>query len=189
MLGNDLNEIKKNCDAKMKKSIDHLMDEFKAVRTGRANISILDSVNVDYYGEKMKINQLANMTVPDPHTIAIDPWDKSSLLLIVKAIETANLGLNPVNDGKILRVPIPALTEERRKEIIKNIKKKGEDSKVALRNLRRDANEHIKKLEKDGHMSEDLVKKTTDEVQKLTDKYIKDIDGLVVKKEKELLEV
>lgn len=185
----NLDSIKKSADSKMKKAVEHFVEELKTIKTGRANVALLDSVVVDYYGEKMKINQLGSMSTPDAHTIAIDPWDKSTIPLIEKAIETAKLGLNPSNDGHIIRVHIPPLTEERRKEMTKLVKKKAEESKIAIRNIRRDVNEQLKKVQKDGHISEDDVKKGTDEVQKLTDKFIKEIDTLSAKKEKEILEV
>lgn len=188
-MADDLNTIKKNADAKMKKAIDHLMEDFKSFRTGRANVAILDSINVDYYGEKMKVNQLGNITTPDAHTIVIDPWDKSALVILEKAISTSNIGINPVNDGKVIRLPIPMLTEERRKEMVKQAKKKGEDAKIAIRNIRRDIHEQVKKSEKELSLSEDDVKKASDEIQKMTDKFIKDIDAFFLKKEKEILEV
>lgn len=184
----DLNSVKKNADEKMKKAISHMLDDFKTIRTGRANISILDSVVVDYYGQKMPLNQVGNISTPDAHTIMIDPWDKSAIVAIEKAIDIANLGLNPSNDGRVVRLPIPPLSEERRKEFTKLAKKKAEDAKVAVRNIRRDANDHAKKLEKE-HVSEDEIKKALDEIQKKTDKSILEIDELYAKKEKEILEV
>lgn len=188
-MAEDLNSIKKNCESKMKKAVDHLLEDYKAFRTGRANTAILDSIMVDYYGEKMKVNQVGNVTTPDAHTIIIDPWDKSALSIIEKAISTSNLGINPVNDGKVIRLPIPPLTEERRKEMTKQAKKKAEDAKVVIRNIRRDTNEHIKKSEKELSLSEDDIKKSGEEIQKQTDKYIKEIDNVYTKKEKEILEV
>ncbi|OHD09984.1 MAG: ribosome recycling factor [Spirochaetes bacterium GWB1_36_13] len=185
----DLNSVKKNAESKMKKAIDHLLEDYKTIKTGRANVTLLDNVMVDSYGQKMPLNQLGALSTPDAHTIVIAPWDKSSIQAIQKAIETANLGLNPSNDGSMIRVPIPQLNEERRKEMVKLAKKKTEDAKIAIRNIRRDINEQVKKLEKDAGVSEDQVKKANDEIQKMTDKFIKDLEALLVKKEKEILEV
>ena len=189
MSGNDLASLQKQAESKMKSAIEHLMTDFKAIRTGRANVSVLDPVMVDSYGQKMPINQLASLSTPDSQLIVIDPWDKSQIEAIEKAIEIADLGLNPSNDGAVIRVPIPPLTEERRKEIIKKAKKKSEDYKVSIRNIRRDINEHIKKVQKDGHVSEDDVKYYLEEIQILTDKYVKEIDTVFHKKEKDILEV
>ncbi len=185
----DLGSIKKSLNDKMNKSIQHLHDEYKTIRTGRANISILDSISIDYYGQKTPLNQVGNITTPDPHTIVTAPWDKSAMPLIEKAIETSDLGINPANDGEVIRLPIPPLTEERRKEIIKIAKKKAEETKISLRNIRREANDNAKKIEKDGHISEDEVKTALDEIQKITDKNIKDVDDIFHKKEKDILEV
>ncbi len=185
----NLDSLKKNTEGKMKKAIDFMLEEFKTIRTGRANASLLDPVVVDSYGQKMKLKELGTITTPDAHTIVVDPWDKSSLTSIQKAIESAGIGLNPSSDGKIIRVPIPSLTEERRKEFVKVAKKKSEECKIAVRNIRREANENTKKIEKEQSISEDIVKKVGDDFQKMTDKYIKEIDTLLDKKEKEILEV
>ncbi len=173
----------------MMKAVDALRSELAKIRTGRASTALLDSVRVEAYGNETPINQIANMTVPDAHSIAIQPWDKGMMGAIEKAIKAANLGLNPMNDGTLIRVPMPPLTEERRKEIVKLVKKFGEDSKVAVRNIRRDAMEHLKKAEKESHFSEDDRKRGEDEVQKKTDGKIKDIDALVASKEKEVMAV
>jgi ribosome recycling factor len=173
----------------MSKAVEALRHELAKIRTGRASTALLDSVKVDAYGSEVPINQVANMTVPDAHTIAIQPWDKGMFSHIEKAIKAANLGLNPMSDGQVIRVPMPPLTEDRRKEISKLVKKFGEDSKVAVRNVRRDAMEHLKKAEKADHFSEDERKRAEDDVQKKTDLKIKDIDALVAMKEKEVMSV
>jgi len=181
--------ILSDCDSRMNKAVDALRNELAKVRTGRASTALLDTVKVEAYGSEMPINQVANLTVPDAHSIAIQPWDKSMMGPIEKAIKAANLGLNPMNDGVLIRVPMPPLTEDRRKEIVKLVKKFGEESKVAVRNIRRDAMEHLKKAEKESHFSEDERKRGEDEVQKKTDGRIKDIDALVASKDKEVMAV
>jgi len=173
----------------MDKTIEALRLELAKVRTGKATTALLDSVKVDYYGVMTPINQVGNITVLDPHTLSITPWDKSMVQVIDKAILEANLGFNPISDGTNLKIPIPALTEERRKDFVKLVKKFGEDSKVAIRNVRRDANDHLKREEKNKKMSEDELKSSEDEVQKLTDQHIKQIDEILKHKEKEILEV
>lgn len=182
-------EIIADCDSRMLKALDALRSEFTKIRTGRATTGLLDSVRVESYGQTMPINQVASLSIPDAHTITIQPWDKSMLVHIEKAIKVANLGLNPMNDGQIIRVPMPPLTEERRKEIVKLVKKFGEDSKVAVRNVRRDAMEHLKKAVKDNGLSEDEKKRSEDDVQKRTDARVKEIDGIVAAKEKEVMSV
>jgi len=182
-------DILKNAEDRMKKAVDVVRDELVKVRTGKATTALLDGIKVDYYGSPVPLNQVANISTPDVHTISVQPWEKNMLAVIDKAILNANLGLNPVNDGNILRVPIPALNEERRRELVKLVKKFGEDGKVAVRNVRRDAIEHLKKSEKAEHFSEDERKRGELESQKLTDKYIKDIDNLLAVKEKEIMEV
>ena len=186
---NSTKEILTDCESRMSKAVEALRHELAKIRTGRASTALLDSVKVDAYGSEVPINQVANMTVPDAHTIAIQPWDKGMFSHIEKAIKAANLGLNPMSDGQVIRVPMPPLTEERRKEISKLVKKFGEDSKVAVRNVRRDAMEHLKKAEKADHFSEDERKRAEDDVQKKTDLKIKDIDALVAMKEKEVMSV
>ena len=182
-------EILKHADEKMKKAVEVVREELAKIRTGKATTALLDGVNVDYYGTMTPLNKVANVSTPDVHTIAIQPWEKSLIGPIEKSILAANLGLNPVGDGALVRVPIPPLNEERRKELVKLTKKFGEDGKIAIRNVRRDAVEHLKKAEKDEHMSEDERKRSEQEVQKLTDKFIKDIDALLATKEKEIMEV
>jgi len=184
-----IKEILADCDARMHKAADALRHELAKIRTGRASTALLDSVRVEAYGNPVPLNQIANLSIPDPHMIAIQPWDKSMTAPIEKAIKAANLGLNPSNDGNVIRVPMPPLTEERRKEIVKLCKKFGEDAKVAVRNVRRDAMEHLKKAEKAEHFSEDERKRGEDEVQKKTDHHTKEVDQLVVQKEKEVMAV
>lgn len=184
-----MHQLIKDASNRMNKTIEALRSELAKVRTGKATTALLDGVKVDYYGTMTPINQVGNITVLDPHTLSITPWDKSMVQAIDKAILEANLGFNPINDGTNLKIPIPALTEERRKDFVKVIKKFGEDAKVAIRNVRRDANEHLKREEKDKKMSEDELKHAEDEVQKLTDQHIKLIDDILKHKEKEIMEV
>ena len=176
-------------DEKMNKTIAALSEEFASVRAGRANPALLDQVKVDYYGSPTPLKQLCNIQVPDPRTLLVIPFDPKSVGLIEKAIQAANIGINPSNDGKNIRLVIPPLTEERRKELTKTIKKMGEEAKVAVRNLRRDVNETVKKDQKDGNITEDDMKSDLDEIQKLTDKCIKDVDDIVAGKSKELMEM
>ncbi len=182
-------QILHDAEARMKKAVEIVRDEFARIRTGKATTALLDGIRVDYYGTMTPLKQIANISTPDAHTISVQPWEKAMLGPIEKAVQNANLGLNPVNDGNILRVPIPPLNEERRKELVKLVKKFAEEGKIAVRNVRRDAIEHLKKAEKDEHLSEDERKREEQEAQKLTDKHIKDIDGLVAQKEKEIMEV
>jgi len=174
---------------KMKKALDVLRKEYSSLRAGRATPALLDKVTVDYYGTPSAINQVANISVPEPRMIVIQPWEKSMLAQIEKAIMKSDLGLSPNSDGSVIRLSIPQLTKERRTELVKVVHKKAEDSRVVIRNLRRDANELIKKLEKDKSVSEDETKKAQDDIQKLTDKYIKEIDHIMATKEKEIMEV
>lgn len=173
----------------MKGTIEATKRELAAVRTGRASAGLLDRVMVEYYGTLTPLKQLANITVPEARMIIVQPWDKSALSAIEKAIQKSDLGLNPVNDGGTIRLPIPQLTEERRKELVKVVKKEAEEKRVIIRNLRRDGNEKAKALEKAGNISEDDVKRALDDIQKLTDKYIQEIDKLLDLKEKEIMEV
>ena len=166
-----------------------LKDQLSKVRTGRANIAILDGVNVDYYGTPTPLKQVANLSTPEPRLIMIQPWEKNLLGEIEKAIIGANIGLTPQNDGKVIRLPIPALTEERRKELVKQARKLGEDCRIAIRNQRRDANEALKKLEKDKEISEDDSKRGQEEVQQKTDSYMKEVDKIIAAKEEEILTV
>lgn len=184
-----MHQIIKDANNRMDKTIEALRSELAKVRTGKATTALLDSVKVDYYGVMTPVNQVGNITVLDPHTLSITPWDKSMVQVIDKAILEANLGFNPISDGTNLKIPIPALTEERRKDFVKLVKKFGEDSKVAIRNIRRDANDHLKREEKNKKMSEDELKNSEDEVQKFTDQHIKQIDEILKHKEKEIIEV
>lgn len=174
---------------KMGKTISVLKSELNTVRAGRANAALLDQIQVDYYGTPTPIKNLANVSVPDPRSLLITPFDPKSVASIEKAIMISNLGINPSNDGKSVRLAIPQLTEDRRKDLTKIIKKMGEDSKIAVRNSRRDANDHLKKAEKKSELSEDDLKVEMDEIQKLTDTCMKDIDEIVSAKEKELMEI
>jgi ribosome recycling factor len=182
-------DVKKNADQKMQKSIETLKADLAKVRTGRAHVGILDHVLVDYYGTPTQINQVANVTLIDARTIGVQPWEKKMVAVIEKAIRESDLGLNPSTQGDLIRVPTPPLTEERRKEIVKVVKGEGEDSKVAIRNIRRDANEALKKMLKDKACSEDEERRAQDDIQKLTDKFVSEVDKLITEKEKELLTV
>lgn len=175
-------------DNKMQKSFNNLLDEFGAIRAGRANPHVLDKVKVDYYGTPTPIQQVANVTVPEARMLQIQPWEASMVKVIEKAILTSDLGINPTNDGRMIRLVFPELTEERRKDLTKDVKKKGENTKVAVRNIRRDANDAFKKL-KGSDVSEDEIKQLEESIQKLTDKYIAEIDKAVEEKNKELLTV
>ncbi len=176
-------------DDKMQKSLNNLYTEYNSIRAGRANPHVLDGVQVDYYGTPTPIQQVANVSVPEPRLIQIQPWEASMVKEIEKAIQTSDVGINPTNDGKVIRLVFPELTEERRKELAKDVKKKGENAKVAVRNIRRDANDSFKKLSKENDISEDDIKELEDEVQKLTDKYISKIDSAVDEKTEEILKV
>ncbi|MCC0650113.1 ribosome recycling factor [Clostridioides sp. ZZV15-6598] len=182
-------EIHKQLEEKMNGTIEALKFEFGTIRAGRANAQMLDKIRVDYYGTPTPINQIGAVSVPEPRILMISPWDKSAMHEIEKAIANSDLGLNPSNDGEVIRLSVPALTEERRKELAKKASKASEEFKVRIRNERRDANERIKKMEKGGEITEDELKKAQDEVQKMTDKFIKEIDTLLAKKEKDIMEV
>jgi ribosome recycling factor len=184
-----IQDIKKQATDKMAKSVDTLKHNLGKVRTGRAHPGIIDHIRVDYYGSEMPINQVANVTLADARTISIQPFEKKMVQVVEKAIRDSDLGVNPNTSGDVIRVPMPALTEERRKELTKIVKHEGEEAKVAVRNIRRDAITHLKALLKDSEVSEDQEKRAADEIQKLTDKSIGDIDKLVAEKEKELLAV
>ena len=173
---------------KMKKAIEFLQADFATIRAGRANPHVLDKIRVDYYGTPTPVQQVGNVTVPEARILQIAPWDKSMLKAIEKAIMTSDLGINPSNDGTVIRLIFPEVTEERRKDLVKDVKKKAEDGKVAIRNIRRDANDAMKKLGKEG-VSEDEVKDLEDQIQKMTDKFIKDIDKAIEDKSKEILTV
>jgi ribosome recycling factor len=185
----NISDIKKTATDKMAKSVDTLKNDLGKVRTGRAHIGLLDHIRVDYYGSEMPINQVGNVTLADARTIAIQPFEKKMVQVVEKAIRDSDLGVNPATSGDVIRVPMPALTEERRRELTKIVKHEGENAKVAVRNIRRDANSHIKDLLKEGEIGEDQEKRAQDEVQKMTDKAINDIDKLVADKEKELMAV
>ena len=184
-----MQDVIKGAEEKMGKAVEALKREFGRLRTGRASTSLVDSLAVDYYGTPTPINQLASVTTPDARSITIQPWDKGAFALIEKAIQTSDLGLNPVNDGKIIRINMPPLTEERRKELVKLAKKDSEDGKVAVRNIRRDANDQLKKLQKGGDLTEDDLRKGQDDVQKLTDSYVAKCDEALAEKEKEIMEI
>lgn len=182
-------DVEANAKARMEKALGDLQQNISTIRTGRASVSVFDNVKVDYYGTMTPINQLANLHVPEPQLITIQPWDVSQINAIEKAIKAAELGLNPSNDGKIIRVPVPALTEERRKEIAKKLLGIAEDHRVAVRNVRRDANDHLKKLMKDKAISEDEERRGLEETQKMTDAYIAKIDVNAKAKEKEIMAI
>lgn len=176
-------------ESKMVKSVEALRDDYSSIRAGRANPHILDKLKVDYYGTASSMQQIANVSVPEPRMIQIQPWESSLIKEIEKVILTSDLGLTPTNDGKVIRLVFPELTEERRKDLVKDVKKKAENAKVAIRNIRRDANDAIKKDSKDGDISEDEVKQLEDKIQKLTDKYVAEVDKTMEDKSKEILTV
>ncbi|MDO4330791.1 MAG: ribosome recycling factor [Lachnospiraceae bacterium] len=176
-------------EEKMNKTLDNLLGEYGTIRAGRANPHVLDKLKVDYYGSPTPLQQVGNISVPEPRMIVIQPWEKSLLKLIEKAILTSDLGINPTNDGSVIRLVFPELTEERRKELAKDVKKKGEGAKVAIRNIRRDANDTFKKMEKANEISEDDLDEMTEKVQKLTDKMIEKVDKAIEAKTKEIMTV
>ena len=182
-------DIKKQATEKMAKSVETLRVNLTHVRTGRAHVGILDAIKVDYYGSDVPINQVGNITLADARTIAIQPYEKKMVQVVEKAIRDSDLGVNPATSGDVIRIPMPALTEERRKELARLVHREGEDAKVAVRNIRRDAIQHLKDLMKNGEIGEDLEKRAQDEVQKMTDKATADIDRLVAEKEKDLMAV
>jgi ribosome recycling factor len=182
-------EVTKNMKAHMDKTVDALRREYQKIRTGRANIGLLDDIKIDYYGTPSSLSQVATLSVPEPRTITLQPWETKMISVIEKAIMNANLGLTPANDGKVIRLNLPALTEERRKDIVKQLKKLAEEAKVATRNIRRDANDELKKLEKNKKISEDDLKRAEKEVQDVTNGYITKIDEVLAHKEKEVMEV
>lgn len=182
-------DLKQHTTERMEKTIQALKRDLASLRAGRATPSLLDKVTVEYYGSEMPLNQLANISAPEPRLLVIQPWDKSALADIERAILKSELGLTPSNDGNLIRISIPALTEERRAELVKVVRKTGEEAKVAIRNIRRDANDEVKKREKNGDISEDESRRSQDEVQKLTDRFIKEADQVVETKEKEVMEV
>ena len=181
----DLKEFQR----KMEKTLDVLASDFAAVRAGRANAQVLDRITVEYYGQPSPINQVGTVASPDPRTLVIQPWDGSLLKAIEKAIQTSDLGINPQNDGRVIRLVFPQLTEERRKDLTKQVRKYAEDAKVAVRNIRRDAVDYVKKAQKKGELTEDDQKKAEKDIQDLTDKHVKKIDEMCANKEKELMEI
>jgi len=182
-------ELKKRLTDKMEKALEALKKDLAGIRTGRASLAIFEGITVNYYGVPTPINQVATMSIPESRLITIQPWEPKLIQEIEKAIQRSDLGLNPTNDGKIIRIVIPPLTEERRKHIIKHVHKRVEETKVSIRNIRREFNDEIKKLEKEKHISEDDMRKSLEEVQKLTDSYIKRADEIMSHKEKEIMEV
>ena len=184
-----MNQLIKDAKGRMDKTIETLQGELAKIRTGKATTVLLDSIRVEYYGNLVPINQVGNVSVLDAHTLSITPWEKQMVQIIDKAILEANLGLNPISDGTNLKIPIPPLNEERRKELVKLVKKFGEESKVAIRNVRRDANEHLKREQKEKKMSEDQLHDAEKEMQKLTDDHIKLVDDTLKHKEKDIMEV
>ncbi len=183
------NEVHKYLQEKMDKTMSVLRSDLMSVRAGRANPALLDRITVEYYGSPTPLKQLANISVPEPRLLQIQPYDMTAIPEIEKAIMVSDLGLNPSNDGKLIRLNLPMLTEERRKELVKTVKKLGEDAKVALRNERRDANDKLKKMHKSNELTEDDLRKAEDEVQKMTDDHVKDVDRIIKEKEDEIMEV
>lgn len=179
----------KQTEEKMKRSLAALEDEFNTLRTGRASPALFDKIRIEYYGNPTPLNQVATISVPEARLVVIQPWDKSVIGDIEKAIQKSELSVNPSNDGKVIRISIPPLTEERRKEYVKLAKNMAEQSRVSIRNVRRDANDELKKAEKDGELSEDELKRAEDEVQKLTDRYVEDVNAMLEAKETEILEI
>ncbi|MDX2504707.1 MAG: ribosome recycling factor [Gammaproteobacteria bacterium] len=184
-----IEEIRSDANSRMGKSIDSLKQDLMKVRTGRAHTSLLDSITVDYYGSATPLNQVANVSVLDARTLSVQVWEKQMTPKVEKAILTSDLGLNPATSGELIRIPLPPLTEETRKNLTKVVRAEGENAKVALRNIRRDANSTLKDLEKDKDISEDEEHRAQDEIQKLTDKYVKAIDQILAEKEKDLMEI
>jgi len=184
-----IEDVKKDADARMRKTVDSLKQEMAKIRTGRAHSSLLDHVTVQYYGSELPLNQAANVTVEDSRTLAVTPWEQQMVPKIEKAIMESDLGLNPSSAGKVIRVPMPALTEERRRELVKVVRQEAENARVAVRNIRRDANSDLKQLKKEKEITEDDEHQGEEMVQKLTDHYVKEIDQILEDKEKELMEV
>ena len=186
---NSVKDVEANIKTRMEKAVTDLQHEMASIRTGRASLGILDHIRVDYYGTPTPLNQIANLHVPEPSLITIQPWDVSQIGPIEKSIRASDLGLNPANDGKIIRLPIPPLTEERRKELVKRLHSVAEDHRVAVRNIRRDGNEAVKRLLKDKKITEDEDKRAHEEIQKMTDSYMQKLDAAAKSKEKEILEI
>ncbi len=184
-----MEKVIKDAKARMDKSLEALRSELSKIRSGKATTALLDGIKVDYYGTTTPINQVGNLTVLDAHTLSFTPWDKTMVIPVDKAILEANIGLNPISDGTNLKIPIPLLNEERRKELVKLVKKFGEETKIAVRNIRRDANDHLKRENKEKKISDDQLKDAEDDVQKLTDSHIQLVDDILKHKEKEIMEV
>lgn len=184
-----MKEVLNKAEGKMQKSVGSLKNEFASIRAGRANPAVLDKILVDYYGTPTPINQMAAVSVSEARVLVIQPWDKSLIKEIEKAIQASDIGINPANDGSVIRLTFPQLTEDRRKELVKDLKKYGEEAKVAIRSIRRDANDKLKAMKKNSELTEDDLKQGEDKIQKLTDKYIKNIDEVVAEKEKEVLSI
>lgn len=184
-----VNDIKKDSETRMLKSVDALKLELSKLRTGRASTAVLDHIKVSYYGNDVPLSQVANVAVADARTLTIQPWEKPMVAVIEKAIQESNLGLNPMTAGNLIRVPVPALTEERRRDLTKVVKSSGEDAKIAIRNVRRDANQHLKNLFKEKKITEDEERRAQDEVQKITDRFVAEVDKVLAAKEKELMEI
>ncbi len=182
-------DVLRDTEAKMQKSIQNLQSEMTRIRTGRANVALVDSIKVDYYGTPTPLKQIASIGVPEPRLIVIQPWDASACQAIEKAIQKADIGLSPQSDGKVIRVPVPQLTEERRRELVKLVKRTGEECKVTIRKHRRDANEELKEKQKNKEITEDELKRFTEKVQELTDKYVAKVDEILQAKEKEIMEI
>lgn len=182
-------ELKKKTVERMDAAIESLKKDFASIRTGRASLALLDGIQVDYYGTLTPLQQVASLSIPDPRQIAIQPWEQRIISEIEKAIMKSDLGLTPSNDGRVIRISIPPLTEERRKQLVKVVKKRAEEARIAVRNIRRDTNDELRKAEKDQHLSEDDVKKFHEEIQKLTDSYIVKVDEMLKHKENEIMEV
>ncbi|MDY0274373.1 MAG: ribosome recycling factor [Desulfomicrobium sp.] len=184
-----MDEHVQDCHQRMQKSIDSLEKDFNKLRTGRASTALVDNIRVDYYGTPTPLNQVASVSIPDSRTISISPWDRNAFNSIEKAIMKSDLGLTPINDGRAIRINIPPLTEERRKDLVKTAKKYTEDAKVAIRNVRRDINDTLKKMQLAKEMSEDEQHKAQDEIQKITDNFVKKVDSVLAEKEKEIMEI
>ena len=184
-----ISDVRKSAEQKMTRSIETLKTDLAKVRTGRAHTGLLDHIHVDYYGSSMPLNQVANVTLADPRTLGVTPWEKKMIPVVEKAIRDSDLGLNPATSGDMIRVPMPPLTEERRKELIKVVHKEAEAAKVAVRNVRRDANDHLKKLLKDKQCSEDEERRAHDDLQKLTDRFVAEVDRLLAQKESDLMAI
>ena len=176
-------------EVKMKKTVEHFQSELASMRAGRATPALLEKITVDYYGQPTPVNQTATISVPEPRLLVIQPWDKSQIEAIEKAILKSDLGINPTNDGNVIRLAVPQLTEERRQQLVKNLRRLAEEEKVAIRNIRRDGNDLLKDLEKEGEISEDDLRRNLEEIQEMTNTYIKEIDQLLSQKEEEILEV